>query len=107
MTKRNTGETRIPPALKQLAENSPPLPPERFRAATIVYLGALGETLSDFRKKGEGDLMEEVLQMLRAKIEQYIPLDPRGPGAYRQHVLILHQLVVEGYWHVKSLEPPQ
>lgn len=90
----------LPPALKQLAENSPEIDPDRFRCAVIIYLGALGQTLAELYRKDRPGQAEELLERLRAMIELSVPLKPDGRGAYRQHVLILHQLVVEGYKHV-------
>lgn len=98
MEKRNKDD--IPPVLKQLAENAPDWTIQQFRAATIMYLGALGETLVEFDKTTQDRRAPKLLSLLRARIMQFFPPEPKHPReAHRQHILVFHQLVVEAYEH--------
>ena len=95
---------KMPPALRRLAANSPPLSAKEFHAATLTYLAVLGEVLEAADRKPQGLLALAILEDAREMIEQRVPLEPEAPGnAHRQHVLILHQFVVEGYHYQKKL----
>ena len=92
----------LPEALRELAKNAPPTGPEEQRVAIITYLAALGEALAIASKTPEGHLVQEILEQMQARIERSVPLDPKPGEAHQVHVLIFHQLVIEGYESLKS-----